>query len=44
MMVEQHPLFYDEKRFFVTSKGNKISRQVLIKGSDKIMIDGKTII
>ena len=44
MMVEQHPLFYDKSRFFTTSKGNKISRQVMIKGSEKIMIEGKTII
>ena len=44
MMVEQHPLFYDKNRFFITSKGNKISKQVLIKGSNKILIEGKSII
>ena len=37
-------MFYDKARFFITSKGNKISKQVLIKGSEKILIDGKTII
>jgi dynactin-5 len=44
MMLETHPLYYEGNKFFVTSKGNKISRQVLIKGSDRILIDGKTII
>ena len=44
MMVEQYPLYYESGKFFITSKGNKISRQVLIKGSDRILIDGKTII
>ena len=44
MMLEAHPLYYEGSKFFVTSKGNKISRQVLIKGSDRILIDGKTIV
>lgn len=44
MMVEAHPLYYEAAKFFVTSKGNKISRQVLIKGSDRILIEGKSII
>ena len=42
-MVESHPLYYQEQHFFVTSKGNKISRQVLIKGTERILIDGNTI-
>ena len=44
MMTEQSPLYFDGQRFVITSRGNKISRQVLLKGSDKIMIEGKTII
>ena len=43
-MVEAFPLYYEGNKFFITSKGNKISRQVLIKGSDRILIDGKSII
>ena len=44
MMTEQTPLFFDGQRFVITSRGNKISRQVLLRGSDKISIEGKTII
>ena len=44
MMVEQHPLYFDKNRFFISQKGNKISKQILIKGSEKILIEGKTII
>lgn len=43
-MVESPPLYYESVKFFVTSKGNKISRQVLLKGTDRILIEGKTII
>ena len=43
-MVEQHPLYYNKDHFFITSKGNKISKRVLIKGSEKINIEGKSIV
>ena len=44
MMVEQHPLFYDKNKFLVTSKGNKVSKQVMIKGSEKISMESKSVI
>lgn len=43
-MVEQHPLFYDKNKFLVTSKGNKVSKQVMIKGSEKISMESKSVI
>ena len=44
MMSECNPLYYPGDKFFTTSKGNRIGRQVLIKGGDRILIAGKSIV
>ena len=44
MMIEQYPLYYEKNKFFVTSRFNKLSKSLLLRGSDKIQIEGKTIV
>ena len=54
--MEPAPIYYDNSLYLYTSKGNKISKQCLIRGNpfiqflsgntgtEKIMIDGKAVL
>lgn len=42
--VEGEDVFYEKKRFISTKLGNKISKDSVLCGSDKICVLGKTII
>mmetsp|Transcript_10443 Transcript_10443/g.14433 ORF Transcript_10443/g.14433 Transcript_10443/m.14433 type:complete len:182 (-) Transcript_10443:209-754(-) len=41
--MEPTPTYYHAEMYLNTQKGNKISKQVLIRGTDHIMIDGKAV-
>jgi hypothetical protein len=41
IFVEPSPIFYSKVDFITTKQGNKISRQCVLKGSDKITVAGK---
>ena len=42
--MDPQPVYYDSGMFLATNKGNKISKQSLVRGSEHIHLNGKTII